>query len=340
MKVTVTGGAGYIGCVLVPKLLEAGHEVTVFDKLFFGKEGLSDVEGRIDVIQGDIREFPDDILKGQDAVVHLAAFSNDPTAEYNPQANREINHRGAVNVAKACVKHGISRFVMASSCSVYYSPTPTEEMMDETTPVNPTAPYSKSKRDAEIDIMNMASKDFHPCFLRKGTVYGASPKMRYDLVVNVMVRNAYQNGVMKVFSGGEMYRPLVDVNDVCKAYLTCLKADEDMVSGEVFNVLHKNYIILALAHWLKHVLRDKKDIQVDVDYETGNTRSYRVDNKKAQEVLGLRCNLGITQAAQDIWSRIESGEISDFQNPMYYNIKWLELLVEMQDKLKGFGKIL
>jgi len=339
MKVTVTGGAGYIGCVLVPMLLERGHEVQVFDKLFFGDYGLEPVLGQIDLVKGDIREFPSEILEGQDAVIHLAALSNDPTAEYNPKANHEINTVGALEVAKACVEKNVPKYIMASSCSVYYTPTPTDIFFDETSKVNPSAPYSKSKIEAEREIIKLKSEEFHPCFLRKGTVFGYSPKMRYDLVVNAMTKYSYTTGVMNVFAGGEMYRPLIDIKDVSLAYITCLNAPNEKISGQVFNILHKNYIILALAHWVKYALRDKKDIRVNVDYEKGNTRSYRVDASKIERELGFRAELGITQAVNEIWSKIEEGKCNDFDNPKYYNIRWMETLVEMKETLKDMGRI-
>ena len=339
MRVTVTGGAGYVGSVLVPRLLAEGHEVRVFDKLLFGDGSLREVAKNIELVKGDIRRFPDDLLRGQDAVIHLAALSNDPTAEYNPKANHEINTVGAVNVARACAKMGVPRFIMASSCSIYYSPTPTEEFMSEDSRVSPTAPYSKSKKEAEDAIIKLKSKEFHPCFLRKGTIYGWSPRMRYDLVVNAMTRTAYENGVINVNSGGEMYRPLLDINDAADAYLACLNASEGDVSGEVFNVLHKNYIVLALAHWMKYVLRGKKNIDVNVSYDNANTRSYRVDASKIEAKLGFKAGRGISQAVNDMWGRINGGESSDFQNPKYYNIRWLELLVE-EARLKGTGDVL
>jgi nucleoside-diphosphate-sugar epimerase len=339
-RVLVTGGAGYIGCVAVRELLKKGYEVKVFDKLFFGKEGLKDVDSRIEIVQGDIRAFDPEILRDIDAIIHLAALSNDPTAEYNPKANYDINTIGTEIVAKAARDAGIERFIFASSCSVYYSPHPTEELVDEETRIEPTAPYSKSKYLAEQTLLKLRNEDFKPTILRQGTVFGYSPRMRYDLVVNTFVKNAYIRGALTANNGGEMYRPLVSVGDIAKAYIACLEAPSEKIDGEIFNVLHKNYIILALAHWIKYVMRDKKDIRVNVEYgNEDNTRSYRVDNTKIKRVLGYSAEEGISPAISEMWEALSNGGGKDIDNPIYYNIKWMDLLNTMGARVKEIGGV-
>ncbi len=334
--ILVTGGAGYIGSELVRALLERGEKVKVFDKLYFGKDSLKDVENRIELVQGDIRDIDPDVLDNVDSVIHLAALSNDPTAEYNPEANEKINYQGTKNLAEQCKKKGIKRFVYASSCSVYYTLNPEDDMMDETTPVNPTAPYSKTKYDGENALLKLADDNFNPVMLRKGTVFGQSHRMRYDLVVNVFTLHAYLKGRLTVFGGGEMWRPLVDINDAVDAYITCVNAPTDKIHGQIFNVIHKNYRVLELAHWLKYVLRDRKQIEVDVHYMEGAPlRSYRVSGKKMEKDLGFKPARGISQAANKIWAGLENKTEMELSDPKFYNIRWMKLLAEMEERIKS-----
>lgn len=338
--ILVTGGAGYIGSELVRKLLECGHKIRVFDKLYFGKDSLSDIENRIEIVQGDIRDLDSEILDGIDKVIHLAALSNDPTAEYNPEANEKINYLGTKNLAEKCKKHGIKRFVYASSCSIYYTIDPDDAKRTEVTPVNPTAPYSKTKYDGEKALLQLADENFCPVILRKGTVFGQSRRMRYDLVVNTFLLSAYLSGRLTVHGGGEMWRPLVDIQDAVDAYILCMSAPDEKVRGQVFNLVHKNYRILELAHWIKYVLRDKKQIEVDVIYEnTVPSRSYRVSGEKIEKILGFKCQRGITQAVSRMWTELELKTPAELDYPKYYNIRWMKLLVDMEEKLKSMKYI-
>ena len=337
-KILVTGGAGYVGSVVVRELLDRGYEVKVYDKLYFGKKGLAEVEDRIEIIQGDVRKFDPKILSDVDGIFHLAALSNDPTAEYNPKANFDINTKGTEIIASAAKKKGIERFVFASSCSVYYSPHPTEEMMTDKSKINPTAPYSKSKYLAEQKLLEMRDKDFKPTILRKGTVHGYSPRMRYDLVVNTFVKDAFQKGRLTIHAGGEMYRPLISINDVAKAYLACLQAPVDKVDGEIFNLVGENYIIIALAHRIKHILREKKNIEISVDYENGVPRSYRVDGSKIKNVLGFEAKEDLGGAVNEMWA-YAANNANTLNDPLHYNIRWMELLQEMEGRLKNMGGV-
>ncbi|MCE1245064.1 MAG: SDR family oxidoreductase [Firmicutes bacterium] len=338
--ILVTGGAGYIGCLLVKQLLERGKQVRVFDKLYFGKDALKDVENRIELVQGDIRDVEPSVLDGIDGVIHLAGLSNDPTAEYNPKANDEMNHIGTRRLAEACKEKGVKRFVYASSCSIYYTLTPEDTMLDEESPVSPTAPYSKSKFDGENALKALEDDSFCPVILRKGTIFGQSPRMRYDLVVNTFSLHAYLKGRVTVHGGGEMWRPLLDINDAVDAYIACLDAPEDRVKGQIFNVVHKNYRILELAHWLKYILREKKQLEVDVRYlESAPVRSYRVNGDKIKRAIGFEPKRGITPAALAIWEGLEGKTEMDLSHPRYYNIRWMELLVEMEERIKSMGRI-
>lgn len=339
-NVLVTGGAGYIGCVLVPRLLERGHGVRVLDKLVFGADGLGPVEGQIELFQGDICTLDEGVLDDVDCVIHLAGLSNDPTAEFNPAANMRINVEGTRNLALACVRRGVPRFVLASSCSIYYRRDPYEGLLDERAGVNPTAPYSLSKVLCERQLGELASPAFCPVFLRKGTVFGPSPRMRYDLVVNAFVRDAWRGGRLTVFNGGEMWRPLLDVRDAADAYVRALELPAEQVRGRAFNLLHKNYRILELAHWTKHVLRDRRPIEVDVQYGQGPPpRSYQVSGARFAATFGYSPPRGIAAAALELWERMEQGIATDFDNPEYSNIAWLQLLSSVESRLLGMGPL-
>ncbi len=246
MKLLVTGGAGYIGSVLVRLLIERGHQVRVLDRLYWGRGPLAAVAERVEIVHGDVRHLPEGTLDGVDGVVHLAGLSNDPTAEYNPAANWEMNAIATEQLALACIRRGVRRFVLGSSCSIYDG-LPTDEVLDETAEVRPQGAYATSKRWAEQRLIELAGAGLTPVILRQGTVYGYSPRMRYDLVVNTFVKDALVHGRLFLHGGGWMWRPLVDVRDAAQTYLRVLEAPEAQVASQIFNVVHDNYQIRQLA---------------------------------------------------------------------------------------------
>jgi nucleoside-diphosphate-sugar epimerase len=338
--ILVTGGAGYVGCVLVRELLNKGEAVRVFDKLFFGEEGLHEVRDKVELIQGDLRYFDEAILDGIDSVIHLAGLSNDPTAEYNPTANHEMNTVATEVLATACKRRGIKRFVFASTCSIYDKGLYAEDVLqDESTDVSPRAAYAVSNYEAEQILLAMADERFCPVILRKGTLYGFSPRMRYDLVVNTFVKDAWMNGALKVFCGGEMWRPLVDVSDAAKAYICCVEAPEHKVRGQIFNLVFKNYRILELAHWVREAFRPIKKVEIEVDYSHYRTRSYRASGQKIETILGFKPTVPIKDSVERMVQMIQKEGYTDFLNPKYYNIQWMTLLCEMESTVKRIGSV-
>ncbi len=338
--ILVTGGAGYIGAVTVRELLDKGFAVRVVDKFLYGDGPLEDVRSRIDCIDGDIIALDDAWLDGVDAVVHLAGLSNDPTAEFNPEANFKLNTEATGCLADACKRKGIERFIFASSCSIYDRGMMAEDVIqDEESPIEPRAAYATSKYEAERHLLALADETFQPTILRQGTVYGWSPRMRYDLVVNTFVRCAFESGKLTVHCGGEMWRPLVDVTDVAKCYLACIQAGLKDVGGEIFNLSHKNYRILELAHWVKKALAGVVEVEIEVEYGSQIARDYRVSTKKIERVLGFRPVRKVEESARAIAGKVREGVHADFHNPRYYNIRWLELMVEMESHLKRIGSI-
>ncbi len=337
--VLVTGGAGYIGSVLVRELLKCGYRVRVFDKLYFGAGPLKDVLKRIELVQGDVRQFPAGVLKGVSSVIHLGSLSNDPTAEFDPKANHDINCVGTLRVAEACRKAGVARMTLASSAAVYGFHV--DSIADETFKTNPQSEYAQSKLDAEKAILKLAGRGFCPVILRQATVGGLSTRMRWDLVVNTMTRDAFSKGKINVYCAGDNWRPLVSAIDVARAHIRCIEAPESKVKGEIFNVVYKNFRILELAHWIKEALKPKLKHNVDIDVRFGKaeSRSYRISGEKLKDVLGFEPRQSIEDCALEILAALQKGKYTDFANPIYYNIDWMKLLVEMEEKIKVIGKV-
>ena len=335
--ILVTGGAGYIGSVLVGELLRRKERVRIYDKLYFDENSLSEFKDRIELIPGDVRDFEENALKGVKGVIHLGSLSNDPTAEFDPKANLQINFEGTMKVAEACKRKGIARFTFASTCAI--TGFHVEGIATEDSPVNPQSDYAQSKLDAEEGLRKLADKNFCPVILRQATVYGFSPRMRWDLVVNTFTKDVFEKGRLTVFHGGEMWRPLVDIRDVAQAHILCLSAPEEKVRGEIFNLVHKNFRILELAHWVKEILRDKKDVDVEVVFGTSEYRSYRVSGLKMEKVLGFKPQRSVSDAVKEIYQVLSTGRYTDFANPKYYNIEWMKLLVEMEKRLEKIGKV-
>ncbi len=335
--ILVTGGAGYIGSVLVRKLVEHREKVRVFDKLYFGDSALGEIKNKIELIPGDVRQFNPDLLDGVKAVVHMGSLSNDPTAEFDPKANKEINFEGSMRVAEACKKKGVKKFTFASSCAVYGFHV--DSIADENFPTNPQSEYSQSKLDAENGLKSLADTNFCPVIFRQATVFGFSPRMRWDLVVNTMSMDAFDKGKIHIYCAGDNWRPLVDVRDVADAHIAALKAHDGKVRGEIFNLVRRNFKILELGHWIQAVLKTYKKIEVDVLFGTKESRSYRVSGEKLKRTLGFSPKVTVESAAKEIWEILRSGKYTDFSNPIYYNIEWMKLLVDMEQKLKVIGKV-
>ena len=338
--ILVTGGAGYIGCIAVRQLLDKGETVRVYDKLYFGDQGLKEVADKLELVQGDLRTFDPKVLEGCDAVLHLAGLSNDPTAEFNPKANHEINTYGTEVLAKACKTAGVRRFIFASTCSIYDLGFYAEDFLrDENSEVRPRAAYAVSNYEAEHILLGMADSSFSPVLLRQGTVYGWSPRMRYDLVVNTFMRDALVKGALTVHAGGEMWRPLVDVTDLSRVYIACVEAPDDKVHAQIFNVVGKNYRILELAHWVREAFKPVKKIEIEVDYTNYKTRSYRVSGQRIESTLGVKPMVGVKESVEHMLKMVQQHNQTDVYSPRYYNIEWMTLLNEMEDTIKRMGGV-
>lgn len=338
-RILVTGGAGYIGCVLVPRLLERGYRVRVLDRLYFGEQCLEHVRGGVDLVVADVRDMSDNALDDVDGVIHLAGLSNDPTAEFDPTANWEMNAVATETLGKLCVERGVRRFVLASSCSLYDGLSP--GMHDEETVIQPRAAYATSKRYAEESLLRLVEDGLEPVLLRNGTVYGWSPRMRFDLVVNTFVKDALLNRRLLLHGGGWMWRPLVDVRDVADAMIAAYEGVSEDVCGEIFNVLHSNYQIRELA---MIVAGSAQLAGLSIDLEEVEaprlTRDYECSNAKLSSRLGFIPRHSVLEAVTDLLGRISSEDRASLTDPRCYNIRWLELLTELKPHLDQFSTVL
>ncbi len=341
MKVLVPGGCGYIGSVLVPLLLDKGHKVRVLDLGLFGLQGLDRVKDLIELEVGDIRRVTVDDVHGCDAIINLAAFSNDPIADAWPEANMSINRDGVAALVDAAKAYGVPRFIQASSASVYDGLSE-DEVLTEEVEVKPKKGYPLSKYESEGVLFRAGLKC--PTVVRKGTVYGWSPRMRYDLIVNTMLMTALTKGKITCFCSGCQSRPLVSINDVAKMYLALLEADADKVSGEIFNVTHNNYKVLDVAFEIQRALREyaQLDIDVVVNNDPRVDRSYQIYNKKLFRRIGFEPTQGISTSVQQMYDRLRSQVTpwdQHFNNLLHYNIKWIDAALKIANTIPTTTKM-
>ena len=310
MKLLVTGVEGYIGCLLAPFLQAQGHEIVGLDTGYY-RDGWLFSDGKLvpgfpRTINRDIRNIQPEDVKGFDAVVHLAELSNDPLGENVPELTFQINHQASVRLAELAKAAGVKRFVYTSSCSVY-GVANGHEPMTELSPTNPQTAYAKCKTMVERDVTALASENFSPTFLRNATAYGASPRMRFDIVLNNLCGIAATTGKIVMTSDGTPWRPLVHVLDICQAIASVLEAPQDAVHNEIFNVGHDgdNYQIREIAQIVADVY---PSCQLTFGQAGGDNRSYKVNFAKIHEKLnGFHCAWNARKGAQqlhDVYSRI------------------------------------
>jgi nucleoside-diphosphate-sugar epimerase len=338
--ILVAGGAGYIGCVLVPKLVERGYRVRVLDRMYFGEQGLDAVRDRVELVIGDVRDIPQTALDGIDGVINLSGLSNDPTAEFDPEANWQMNAVATEVLGQMCVDRGIERYVFASSCSLYDGLPP--GMHDEDAPIEPRAAYATSKHYGEQALLKLAGQGLTPVLLRNGTVYGHSPRMRFDLVVNTFVKDALLTGKLLLHGGGWMWRPLVDVRDVADAMIAAYEAPAEKVRGQIFNVLHSNYQIRELAMIVACSVRlvTGRTIELEEVPAPKLTRDYECSNSKLSMTLGFIPRYSVLEAVSELLDQIGTVAPSELTDPRCYNIRWLELMNELKPSLERFATVL
>ncbi|MGH9346428.1 MAG: NAD-dependent epimerase/dehydratase family protein [Vicinamibacterales bacterium] len=324
----VTGGAGYVGCVLVPKLLDAGYGVTVFDLMLFGDGGLPS-HPDLEVVRGDIRDTAHvaSAVRGAFGVIHLAAISNDPSFELDRDLSRSINFDSFEPMVVACKAAGVRRFIYASTSSVYGvsdAPEVTEEH-----PLVPLTDYNKYKGLSEPHLLQHQSPGFTTVVVRPATVFGYSPRMRLDLTINILTNHAVNRGVITVF-GGAQKRPNIHIDDVAELYVSLLETPEALVAGETFNAGYENHTVAELAGCVRRIVEQEMPERAPIRMETTPTsdlRSYHVSSRKIAETLGWRPKRTIEDGVRDLCRAFRAGMLPrSLEDERYINVKTVKAL--------------
>ncbi len=321
--VLVTGGAGYVGAVLVPKLLAAGHNVKVLDLYIFGTRVLDAVKNnpRLQQIKGDLRDRKvlQRALAGCDAVIHLACISNDPSFELDPTLGKSINYDCFSDLVEIAKSSGVRRFIYASSSSVYGIKE--VENVTEELPLQPLTDYSKYKALCEDDLLAARCPGFVTLILRPATICGYSPRLRLDLSVNILTNLAWNNRKITVF-GGEQRRPNLHIEDMADLYVQCLKYEDRLIDGKIFNAGYQNLKIREIAEVVKAEIGP--DVQI-VTSATDDLRSYHISSAKIKRELGWEPRHTIQDAVRDLVAAFQAGKIpNSLTDPRYFNIKTMQ----------------
>lgn len=329
MKILVTGGAGYVGSVLVPELVNQGHYVKCLDRFFFGSEYLASkqFEGKVELVKDDIRWFDSNILKDIDVVMDLAALSNDPVGDLDPEKTYQINHLGRSRVAQLSKKSGVKQYILASSASVYGQQ---NTVVNEDSQVNPITDYSKANRKAEIDTLQLNDNSFTVTVLRFSSIYGISPRMRFDLAVNSMALELFKTGKI-IVRGKSNTRPFLHIKDAARAYLVVINSTKDKISGQIFNVGSddQNYEMYKLAKEVGDSIGKKYDIEAK---DTHDHRSYVASFKKIKETLGFTTKFTVKDGSIEIYQALESGELIDSKKTI--TVEWYKHLLYSDNLVK------
>jgi nucleoside-diphosphate-sugar epimerase len=319
-KIIVIGGAGYVGCQLVPELIKKEFEVTVFDLMIYGNN-LPTNNKKLNIVQGDVRDIKKlrQCLKNQDSVIHLACISNDPSFELNPKLGKEINFDCFKPLVLASKEEGVKHFIYASSSSVYG--VKDKLNVTEEASLEPLTDYSKFKAQCEDVLLTNTNDDFIGTIIRPATVCGYSPRQRLDLVVNILTNFAYHKKKIQIFGGAQL-RPNIHISDMVDSYICVLNAEKNNVSNQIFNVGFENYSVETLALMVQKNIKGNIELQYS---KSDDTRSYHIDSKKISDILGFNPKKNINEAIKDLIAAFKQKLLSDtFYNEEYYNIKKMQ----------------
>jgi len=319
--ILVTGGAGYVGSVLIPSLLENDYHVKCLDRFFFGDEYLLSLKNKnLELVYDDIRWFNGNLLDDVDVVLDLAALSNDPVGELNPEKTFEINHQGRSRVARLSKEHNVPQYILASSASVYGQQ---DGIADETVDVNPLTAYSKANRKAEIDALKLNDENFSTTVLRFSSIYGISPRMRFDLAVNSIVLDLFNSGKIIIY-GKENRRPFLHIKDAIRAYLSIIQSPIPKTSGQIFNVgsNEQNFRIYDLAKLVGDSISKNYDFEAK---DTPDNRSYFASFKKISETTGFEAKHTVEEASNEIYDALKTQKMI-FTEKMI-TVKWYNYIL-------------
>ncbi len=325
-NILVTGGAGYVGSILVKKLLEKNYKVKILDIFWFSDESIFDQypnKQNLKICKGDLRDhnIVEQAIRDIDVVINLAAVANDPCADLEPDVTKEINLNAINHLVDLAKKHKIERFINASSSSVY-GIKDTPEVTEDIT-LEPLTLYAKYKAETEKYIQESNSKDFTTVSIRSATVFGYSPRIRLDLTVNMLTAHAVNRGQITVF-GGEQKRPNIHIEDITDLYTMLIKTDKELISGEVFNAGYENHKVIDIAEIIKDTLSEKT---IDIKIEpTTDQRSYHISSKKLNDRLQFFPKHTLQQGIREVADLFINKTISNWEDPKYSNIKTMKLL--------------
>lgn len=329
--ILVTGNAGYIGTVMTKFLQEHFYKVVGIDcKYYKGCEFCPEEIRPFKQIVKDIRDISEKDLEGVTAVIHLAALSNDPLGEISPSLTHEINYIASIKLAKLAKSLEIRRFIFSSSCSLY-GVARDDKPLTEEGKLNPITAYAKSKVEVEKEISKLANDNFHPMFMRNATVYGVSPSLRLDLVVNNLTAWAYLTGKVAIMSDGTPWRPIIHVGDLCAAFLAVLEAPIEKVHNQVFNVgiNEENYQIKDIAEQVKKTIPNS---HVEILNKTGpDERTYRVDFSKIKNTLPqFKLTWNLSKGIEELYQAYKNFGLTqkNFQSPKHFRVRWIRHLIE------------
>ncbi|XPM58313.2 MAG: NAD-dependent epimerase/dehydratase family protein [Leptolyngbya sp. IPPAS B-1204] len=331
MRVIVTGHKGYIGTVLVPMLLDCGHEVLGIDSDLFADSTFGDGDGIVAVpeLHKDIRDLTTSDLTGYDALIHLAGLSNDPMGDLNPMLTDAINHLATIRLAQLCKQVGIERFLFSSSCSNYGAGG--LDWLTEESPLNPVTPYGISKANAEMGLAKLADDNFSPTYLRNATAFGASPRIRFDLVLNNLTAWAFTTGKVLLKSDGSAWRPIVHIADISRAFIAVLHAPRQLIHDQAFNVGRNedNYRVREIAEIVEATIPGCK-----IEYAStafSDSRCYKVDCRKLLDTLPeFQPQWNARSAAQQLYETYQQIGLTldEFEGIRYRRVSQLQHLIE------------
>ena len=335
----VTGAGGYIGSILVDELLTHGYNVIAYDRFYFGQSVLDKQRGneRLKLVKKDIRDAQLSDFDGVSVVCDLAALSNDPSGEIDPALTTAINHKGRSRICSLAKQAGVSRYILSSSCSVYGAAEGAN--LVETSPTTPLTTYARANRDAELDTLAKGDESFSVTVLRNATVFGLSPRMRFDLVINIMTLHAAERGMITIMGGGRQWRPLVHVRDVARMFRRVIEADRSRVSGEIFNVGLANFQIRSLAFIVRETLPIPVTISVAPD--DPDRRDYSASFEKAKERLGFTAVTTIEEGVREIYDALKYGIVEESAKTS--TVKWYRNILDAKtllDEIEFNGRIL